>query len=684
MTDKPQWPTFKANESLIDQLIKLSQYYGSDPQFVLAGGGNTSAKTDDRLYVKGSGHALATIGPEGFVEMNRAPVHDLLETQVDDNVERREAYFKDQIMAARVHPEKQQRPSVECVLHNLLPGRFVVHTHSTQINMLTCCVNGRELVEKHLGDRALWIPFVDPGFVLAQRLDEEMKAYVKRTDRQCPEAIIMQNHGLIVCGETPDEIHERTDAILATIDTLLRTEAATATPFGATHRCDDGRACRVRQVVSPALRVLLGAVERPKIVTFDDSDTVMQLAGAAGGRDVVASGPLTPDQIVYCRSFPLWLTIDDGASDEQIIEQLRTAIGDHQQRTGSIPYVVLVEGVGMWTMGDTFKDADTVRAVYADAIEVMAGAQRLGGINYLSVRDREFIENWEVEAYRRQIAARAAGQGRISGKVAVVTGAAQGFGLEIAEDLVAQGAHVAMLDINEQAVSEQANRLCEHAGKGRAVGLSVNVTDTDTIADGIDRIVRTYGGFDVFVSNAGVLRAESVKTQSERDFDFVTDVNYKGFFLCVQQAVPVLATQHKANPEYTSDIIQINSKSGLTGSNRNGAYAGSKFGGLGLVQSYALELIEDGIKVNAICPGNFFDGPLWSDPDNGLFVQYLRANKVPGAKTIDDVRKAYESKVPMGRGCKTADVMTAMYYIIEQQYETGQAVPVTGGQVMLS
>jgi sorbitol-6-phosphate 2-dehydrogenase len=188
----------------------------------------------------------------------------------------------------------------------------------------------------------------------------------------------------------------------------------------------------------------------------------------------------------------------------------------------------------------------------------------------------------------------------------------------------------------------------------------------------------------VFISNAGVLKAESVKTQPARDFDFVTAVNYTGYFLCVQKAVPILAVGHLADPAYRSDIIQINSKSGLVGSNRNAAYAGSKFGGIGLTQSFALELVEDGIKVNSICPGNFFDGPLWSDPNNGLFVQYLRTGKVPGAKTLEDVRRAYEARVPMKRGCETADVMKAVFYLIEQEYETGQAVPVTGGQVMLS
>ncbi len=273
--------------------------------------------------------------------------------------------------------------------------------------------------------------------------------------------------------------------------------------------------------------------------------------------------------------------------------------------------------------------------------------------------------------------------GRASGKIAVVTGAAQGFGYEIALGLVAHGATVVLTDINEEGARSAAQAVNEQYGPDRALGLAINVTNGPSIANAIEQVTRHYGGFDLFISNAGVLKAESVKTQPEKDFDFVTAVNYKGYYLCVQKAVPVLAAQHLARPEYRSDIVQINSKSGLVGSNRNFAYAGGKFGGIGLTQSFALELVDDGIKVNSVCPGNFFDGPLWSDPENGLFVQYLRANKVPGARTVADVKAFYESKVPMGRGCQAEDVTRAILYLMEQQYETGQALPVTGGQVML-
>jgi NAD(P)-dependent dehydrogenase (short-subunit alcohol dehydrogenase family) len=197
-------------------------------------------------------------------------------------------------------------------------------------------------------------------------------------------------------------------------------------------------------------------------------------------------------------------------------------------------------------------------------------------------------------------------------------------------------------------------------------------------------VLLAFGGLDILVSNAGVLVAGGLSDMTEKSFDFVTDVNYKGYFLCAKYASVPMIIQHGYSPDYMADIIEINSKSGLEGSNRNFAYAGSKFGGIGLTQSFALELIEHGIKVNAICPGNLLDGPLWSDPDKGLFRQYLDSGKVPGAKTLEDVRKFYEDKVPMKRGCTCEDVACAIFYIVEQKYETGQAVPVTGGQVMLS
>lgn len=272
----------------------------------------------------------------------------------------------------------------------------------------------------------------------------------------------------------------------------------------------------------------------------------------------------------------------------------------------------------------------------------------------------------------------------VRGKVALVTGGAQGFGEGIVRGLCDCGAFVYIADMNVSGAQKLADMLNAAAGHTVAAGLAVNVTDEASVMAMMDEVAAHTGGLDVFVSNAGVLRAGSVKTMALKDFQFVTSVDYTGFFLCSKHASVQLALQNLPSKTYYTDLIAISSKSGLEGSNKNGAYSGAKFGTLGLTQSYALELVTDNIKVNAVCPGNFLDGPLWSDPEKGLFVQYLNAGKVPGAKTVADVRRFYESKVPMNRGCRTEDVLRAICYIIEQKYETGQAVPVTGGQVMLN
>ena len=287
------------------------------------------------------------------------------------------------------------------------------------------------------------------------------------------------------------------------------------------------------------------------------------------------------------------------------------------------------------------------------------------------------MSKWQQIA-REKIHVRPATKGRLSGKIAIVTGAAQGFGKGIAEELYAEGAVVGIADMNLPGAQAVAAELGEYA-----FAIEVNVTSEESVAKMVQDTVEKWGGLDILVSNAGVAKAGNLLELEQKTFDFVTAINYTGYFLCAKYAAAIMEAQHEADPEAYFDIITINSKSGLEGSKNNYANAGSKFVGIVLTQSFALELCPYNIKVNAICPGNYLDGPLWSDPERGLFVQYLNAGKVPGAKTVEDVRKYYMSKVPMNRGCFPKDVARAILYCVEQQYETGQAIPVTGGQVML-
>ena len=288
------------------------------------------------------------------------------------------------------------------------------------------------------------------------------------------------------------------------------------------------------------------------------------------------------------------------------------------------------------------------------------------------------MSKWQ-ELAKQNIHNRPTGTGRLAGKITIVTGAAQGFGKGIAEELYAEGATIVIADMNLPLAESVAKEMGE-----RACAIAVNVSDEQSVADMVAKTVELFGGLDIMVANAGVVRSGPLAEFEKKDFEFVTAINYTGLFLCAKYAAIIMQAQHEADPEAMFDIIAMSSKSGLEGSNKNFAYAGSKFGAIGLVQSFALELTAYNIKVNAICPGNYLDGPLWSDPERGLFVQYLQAGKVPGAKTVADVRRFYEAKVPMNRGCLPIDVARAVMYCVEQRYETGQAIPVTGGQVMLN
>ncbi len=661
-------------KQILESLVSLSRFYGQNPEFVLAGGGNTSFKNQEALYVKASGVSLSAITADQFVKLSREKLNRILDLPPNPDPLKRESLIKEKLMATRLEPEKGLRPSVEAVLHHLIDYAYVVHTHATLANALTCCVQGKNIAARIIGNKLLWIPYVDPGQILALTVQKHIKNYQLKFG-QVPHIIFLENHGLIVSANSPNEIKSLTHGVIQKIASLL-----TKQKFKKSATLKSNQLFRSALVLMPALRGLLADGNRIPLIHFHTSMEIRNLSLSPHCKDIVLSGPLTPDQIVYCKSQPLFLD----TADPQTEKNLSKKILDYRKKQGYSPKIIFLKQGAILCIGDTMTDVLTIRDVYVDAIKIMNHSGFFGKTKFLNQPQRNFIENWEVEHYRRQVAAGKSSQGRLEGKIALVTGGSQGFGEGIVREFVKAGAHVMVADINLQGAQKLADELSQIYGPARVSAVMTDVTDKNSVQMMVDHTVALYGGIDILVSNAGILRSGSVKLLSEEDFELVTKVNYKAFFLCTQFTAPVMAKTHRHEPRYSADIIQINSKSGLAGSNKNAAYAGSKFGGLGLVQSFALELVEDGIKVNAVCPGNFFSGPLWSDPKRGLFVQYLKAGKVPEARTINDVKKFYESKVPMGRGCEMIDVVRALFYIIEQRYETGQAIPVTGGQVMLN
>jgi sorbitol-6-phosphate 2-dehydrogenase len=255
-------------------------------------------------------------------------------------------------------------------------------------------------------------------------------------------------------------------------------------------------------------------------------------------------------------------------------------------------------------------------------------------------------------------------------RLAVVTGGAQGLGAAICLRLAQEGASVVVADLNQAGAESTAKSVHDATGR-RTSAVAVDVTDEKQVERMVAHAVDTYGRLDILVANAGIVLSGAVEDFDAAKWRTVIEVNLVGYFLCAKHAAPVMKAQRRGS------IVQINSKSGKKGSFKNSAYAASKFGGIGLTQSLALELAEYDVRVNAVCPGNLLDSPLWSE---SLFSQYAQRLGI----SEEEVRQRYVDQVPMKRGCTYDDVTNAVVFLVSDQsgYMTGQAINVTGGQEM--
>ncbi len=647
--------------NLLKELVALSNKYGSDENFVLAGGGNTSFKDAEHLYVKASGTSLKTITEEGFVKLSREKLDKVLEGEYSKDSEIREQEVLKALGDAVI---SGGRPSVEASLHGLLKFTYVVHLHPALVNGLTCSVEGKKAAEELFGNTFVWIENTQPGYTLAKKAQEAVCAFKEKYGEDV-KIIILENHGIFVGADTAEEIDSIYDEIMSKLKSRSGEPDFSACEF------DEEKAVKI----APAIRMML--MENGKsIVAFDTNCEVLSAATKEGFKEIEKA--YTPDHLVYMGAYCLFVPAAEDIDEQYGL--LQNAVTQYKEKYLQNPAIILVENLGVFAAGKTKKDADTAMLLFKDALKVRAYAKGFGGAKAMPQELIEFLRNWEVEKYRKSVS----GSGNCGGKIVVVTGSAQGFGQGVAQELCKAGHYVVIADMNEAAAKENAENLCENVGMGAAISAAVNVTNKESVKAMYNKTVLSYGGLDTLINNAGIVRSGGLEDMTVETLEFVTSVNYTAYFICTKFASEIMKIQNKFNPDYYADVIQINSKSGLEGSNKNFAYAGSKFGGIGLTQSFAMELAPFNIKVNSVCPGNFLDGPLWCDPENGLFVQYLKAGKVPGAKTVEDVKKFYESKVPMNRGCRVIDVVRAINYCMEQEYETGQAIPVTGGQIMLN
>lgn len=353
---------------LLKQITELSHAFGGDAH-VKGGGGNTSCKTADTLWVKPSGTTLKDIEGDKFVAMDRAQLNKLNDLHPPDDPKAREAMVKE-AMAAAVLPDQSGRPSVEAPLHNTLDATFVVHTHPPTVNGMTCAVDGKATCARLFPD-ALWMDYTDPGFTLCRAVATAVAEYKQQRGHE-PAMIVLQNHGVFIGGATPDEIHTRFDAIFQTLEKAYADAGVDdQVPLGPLP--DPERVRAVEKLIQEALP--------------DDGLTCVE-----GGMPFdVAEGPITPDHIVYMKSAPF--------AGDLSVEALRA----FKERRGYAPRI-LAQPDGTFGLGSNPRNAALAVELALDGAMIVRLAHAFGGIRYMDDRAARFIDNWEVESYRRKVA----------------------------------------------------------------------------------------------------------------------------------------------------------------------------------------------------------------------------------------------------------------------------------------
>lgn len=367
-------------EKGIEQLIKASQYYGKNPLFVIAGGGNTSYKTEDKLWIKASGSSLATIDEGGFVCMSREGLFKISDKVYSEDSTVREEEVKNDLNASILYP-KEKRPSVETSLHEIIDYSFVVHTHPTLVNALMCAVGAEAKCTEIFGDEALFIEYTDPGYVLFKKVYELIKAY-KADKGACPKIIFLENHGVFVAADTTEEIDAIYEDINAKLNGLVKAELP---------------AFDAKEVAGfDTAAVAEGFPLEGAVAKLFTSDLISNYVCCPGSFKTVDTA-FTPDGIVYCKAKYPFVETTDVATIVSVAEAFNA-------KHGFPPKAIAIKGQGILVVEDSEKSVNTVLEVYTDMLKIAFYAENFGGSKPMTAEQIAFIDNWEVENYRRKIA----------------------------------------------------------------------------------------------------------------------------------------------------------------------------------------------------------------------------------------------------------------------------------------
>lgn len=661
-------PRVKGDEArTLLELIRISNAVGKDSSLVQGGGGNTSVKTADEkyMYIKASGTALKDMNAkQGWRRMRLEPVLSLIkdESIAQLDVQARETEVVNRMLrACDDNVSGNARPSVEAHLHAFL-DKCVIHLHPSAVGAFANAKNGKAEVEKLFKTESLpplWVPYADPGFTLAKRIAKLVDDYQKQFGKK-PAVLFLEKHGLLVSANSADAALQLVRKVINRCNNKLRQSKAGKSKSINPQAIRDVKLC-IR-------KAFFEATGEYAAISYFRDDAIAAFLRRADAPKMLSAGVLTPDELVYANGPAMWV----GKCESLTIARRLAS----QTNRGTKPSVAfLVKNVGLLVAGKK-KIAQTVRDIVAYSIFTRTNAARMGGIAGLNKRERDFINQWESETFRKKLVSGRSG-GELKSRICVVTGAGSGLGRSIALGLARAGAMVALLDIDKKAAEQTAATISNSTFQiqdSQTMALQCDVTNEANIERAFQAMLDNWGGLDILVNAAGIAPAYPLVNMPVDKWRAACEINLTGYFLSAREAARIMIAQGMGGC-----IVNLSSKSGLDASKNNTAYNATKAGEIHMARGWALELGEHGIRVNSVAPGNVFEGSKIWNP------QYIKACAKKYGIKPDDVIPFYVSKTALKREIKGQDVADAVVFLCSDKARTitGQVIVPDSGQVMV-